>query len=110
MILKTRKKVHEVMFFDMKKYLYSESLFNALYIEIKHMIHVKNFLRTKETLQKMHSFFFRELQRITVYLRFLYELKHKVHFSKTVCAIFHFPFHFVVIKVYIFVQENTWTR
>ena len=42
------------------------------------------------------------------HLRFLYELKHKVHLSKTVCGIFHFLFCFVFIKVYIFVQQNAW--
>ena len=60
----------------------------------------------------MPSFFFRELQLITVFffdLRFLYELKHKVRLSKTVCGIFHFRFRFVFIKVYIFVQQNAWT-
>ena len=39
-------------------------------------------------------------------LRFLYELKHKVRLSKTMCGIFHFRFRFVFIKVYIFVQQN----
>ena len=37
------------------------------------------------------------------------ELKHKVRLSKTVCGIFHFRFRFVFIKVYIFIQQNTWT-
>ena len=50
-----------------------------------------------------HSFTF------TFNLRFLHELKHKVRLSKFVCGIFHFPFCFVFIKVYIFVQENAWT-
>ena len=45
----------------------------------------------------------------TFNLQFLYELKHKVHLSKAVCGIFHFWFHFVFIKVYIFVQQNAWT-
>ena len=45
----------------------------------------------------------------TFNLRFLYELKHKVCLSKTVCGIFHFRFHFVFIKVYIFVQQNAWS-
>ena len=45
----------------------------------------------------------------TFNLRFLYELKRKVRLSKTVCEIFHFRFHFVFIKVYIFVQQNAWT-
>ena len=44
----------------------------------------------------------------TFNLRFLYELKHKVHLFKTVCGIFHFRFLFV-FKVYIFVQQNAWT-
>ena len=39
MILKTSKKwsngVHGVMFSDMKKYVYSESVFNTQYIEIE---------------------------------------------------------------------------
>ena len=42
-------------------------------------------------------------------LRFLYELKHKVRLSKTICRTFHFRFRFVFIKVYIFVQQNAWT-
>ena len=43
----------------------------------------------------------------TFNLRFLYELKHKVHISETVCEIFFFRFRFVFIKEYIFVQQNT---
>ena len=42
----------------------------------------------------------------TFNLRFLYELKHTVRLSKTVCEISHFRFDFVFIKVYIFVQQN----
>ena len=45
----------------------------------------------------------------TFNLPFLYELKHKVRLSKTVCGIFHFRFRFIFIKVYIFVQQNAWT-
>ena len=44
----------------------------------------------------------------TFNLRFLYELKHKVRPSKTVCGIFHCRIRFVFIKVYIFVQQNAW--
>ena len=44
----------------------------------------------------------------TIILWFLYELKHMVCLSKTVCGIFHFRFRFVFIKVYIFVQQNAW--
>ena len=39
-------------------------------------------------------------------LRFLCELIHKVHLSKTVREIFYFRCRFVFIKVYIFVKEN----
>ena len=45
----------------------------------------------------------------TLNLQFLYELKHKVHLSKTVCRIFYFRFRFVFVKVYIFVQQKAWT-
>ena len=47
-------------------------------------------------------------QSLTLNLRFLYEVKHKVCFSKTVSWIFHFRFRFVLIKVNIFVQQNAW--
>ena len=46
----------------------------------------------------------------TFNLRFLYELKHKVSLSKTVCGIFHFRIHFAFIKAYNFVQQNAWTH
>ena len=58
----------------------------------------------------MPSFFFREFHLITVLPSICdYQLKHKVHLSKTVSGIFHFRFRFVFIKVYIFVQQNSWT-
>ena len=45
----------------------------------------------------------------TFNLRFLYALKHKISLSKIVCPIFHFRLRFLFIKVYIFVQQKTWT-
>ena len=36
--------------------------------------------------------------------QFLYNLKHNVHLSKSVCRIFYFWFHLVFIKVYIIVR------
>ena len=45
----------------------------------------------------------------TFNLLFLYELKHKVRLSKTVCRTLHFRLHLVFIKVYIFIQQNAWT-
>ena len=67
---------------------------------------LKTFPSDKIKRTKMLSFFFHELLiiSITFNLRFLYELKHKVRLSKTVCGIFHFQFRFVFTKVYIFVQ------
>ena len=67
MILKTNKNVYEVMFFDMQNYVYSESVFNTLYIVIKYKFK-KHFLRTKQAMQKMPSFIFGELHLITVSL------------------------------------------
>ena len=65
---------------------------------------LKKFPSTKQTVQKMPSFFCRELQLITVLL-----LICEVGLSKTVCGIFHFRFRFVFIKVYIVAQQNAWT-
>ena len=45
----------------------------------------------------------------TFNLRFLYELKHSVCLSKTVCGILYLRSYFVFIKVYIFIQKNAWT-
>ena len=106
-ILKTSKKEYEVMFFDTQKYVYSESVFNTLYIEMKHKYY-KKFLRTKKNGIRNALFFSQAPTHhsFTFNLRFLYALKHKVCLSKTVCWIFHFRFCFVFIKVYIFVQQN----
>ena len=41
----------------------------------------------------------------TLNWQFLYELRHMVHFSKTVFEIFYFRFRLVFIKLYIFVQQ-----
>ena len=94
------------MFF--KKYVYFESVLNTLNTEIKQILkkypldeikgtkNVPFFLSCAPT---HHSFTFN--------LRFFYELRHKVRLSKTVCGFFRFRFRFVVIKVYIFVQQNT---
>ena len=41
--------------------------------------------------------------------RFLYELKQKVHLSKSMCRVFHFWFRLVFIKIYIFVKEKPWS-
>ena len=45
------------MFYDILKYIYSESLFITDNAEIKHKNH-KNFLTKKQTLEKVHCFSF----------------------------------------------------
>ena len=71
----------------------------------------KKFPSDKINGTKAPSYFFRELQLIsfTFNLRFLYELKHKIRLSKTVCSIFYFRFRFIFTEVCIFAQQNAWT-
>ena len=45
----------------------------------------------------------------TFNLRFLYEMKRKVHLSERVSGVFHFRFLLVFMKVCIFVQQKAWT-
>ena len=45
----------------------------------------------------------------TFNLQFLYELKHKIHLSKTERGIFHFRFRLVFIKVFILIQQKAST-
>ena len=56
----------------------------------------------------MHSFFFRELQLIsfTSDLRFLYELKHKVHFPKSVREIFYFQLRLFLKVIFLFNKKH----
>ena len=56
--------MYEVIFLDMQTYVYFESVFNTIYIE-KNTI-VKKYPPDKINGKKMPSFFFRELQFITV--------------------------------------------
>ena len=64
-ILKTsNKSVWSNIFWYVKVHIFWKF---TLYTEIKYKCY-KRFLWTKWTLQKMHSFFFRELQLITVFL------------------------------------------
>ena len=90
----------------MLKYVYSKSVFNTRYIKIKKFPSdnkngTKNALFFLWRAPTHHSF--------TCNLQFLYELKHNLHLSKTVCVIYHFQFNFVFIKVYILFQQNAWT-
>ena len=87
--------------------MYCESAFNTLYI-----IDVKQISFGQKNVTKNALFFLsraRTHHSFNFNLRYLYELKRKVRLSKTLCGIFHFRFRFVLIKVYIFVQQNTST-
>ena len=107
-ILKTSKKTYEVQFFNTQKYIYSESKsiyilkVCTLYIEIKYKRY-KNFLKITALFFLLrasthHSFIFNQ--------RFLYELKHRVRLSKSMCRIFYFRLHFIFVKVYFFVYSK----
>ena len=109
-ILKTNKKVCELMFFYIWKYVYSESTQYTKHWDKTQILKkilsdkinsTKNALILLSKAPTHHSFTFN--------LRFLYELKHKVRLSKTMCEIFHFRFHPIFIKVYTFVQQNALT-
>ena len=63
---------------------------------------IKNVLFFLSRVPASHSF--------TLNSRFLFELKHKVRFSKKMCRVFHFQFRFVFIKVYIIFQQKAWTQ
>ena len=99
------------MFFDVLKFVFSECVFNALYMEINTNVETnpsnkinatKNALFFHSRAPTHHSFTFN--------LRYLYDPKHKIRLSKNVFEIFHFQFRFVFIKIYILVQENPSTR
>ena len=67
--------------------------------------------KTKVSKKKIVLFFLSQApayHSFTFNSQLLYELKHKVHLSKTVCGIFHFRFRFIFIKVYIFVPQKAW--
>ena len=109
-ILKTSKKLYEVVLSGMQKYVYSESIFNTLYIEM--IRNVKKIFSDKiNSTKNALLFLWRALTHpsFTFPLSYFYELKYKVCLSKTVCGIFHFQFRFVFIKVYNFAQQNAWT-
>ena len=103
-ILKLRKKgVWSNIFWHVKVGIFW-SLFNILYNEIKRRYWKIPFGQNR---QCKNTFLFLSWapthQSFTVNSRFLYELMHKVHFSKRVCRFFHFRFPFVFIRVYGFV-------
>ena len=83
---------------------------HSIYYTLRRNLNVKkiSFLQNKRYKKKKKTLIF--LSRapthhsFTFNLRSLYELKHKVRFSKTASGIFHFWCRFVFMKIYIFIQ------
>ena len=99
-ILRTSKKLYEVVLSGMYKYVYSGSIFNTLYIEM--IRNVKKIFSDKiNGTKNALLFLWRALTHLsfTFPLSYFYELKYKVCLSKTECGSFHFQFRFVFIKV-----------
>ena len=81
------------VFWYVKVYIFSKVIQYTLQCDKTQML--KNFLRTKKkTLQKMHYFFFRELQLIPVLLLIhnSYTSRSTRFISLKLCGIFHFRF------------------
>ena len=73
---------------------------------------LQKFHSDKDTVQKNALFFLSRApthHSFTFNLWFLHELKRKFLLSKTVCGVSQLRFRLVLIKVYIFVQQNAWT-
>ena len=85
----------------MQMYVYSESVYNTLYIEINTNIKKISFWQNKRY-KKCLLFSLVSSNTSQFYsafnFLFLCELKHKVCLSKTVCGIFHLRFCFVLLK------------
>ena len=62
--------VYEVVFFDMKTYIYSESVFNTPYIEMKQII--KKFASENIIDTKNDLFICAEAQGLSLHFRFLF--------------------------------------
>ena len=110
-ILIISKKAYETMPFDMWKYKYFEIFSNILYNEMKYE-GSKKFLEIKSMLEKMNSFFFRELQLITFIFnsRFLYELKQISNKLYPFCPVsFLLKFSFLLNKTLGFAFLNVRT-
>ena len=103
-ILKTRKKsVWSNVFWCVKVCIFWNCIQYTIHWDKTQML--KKFPSDKINGTKNALFFLSRApthHSFTFNLQFLYELKHKVRFCKTVCGIFQFWFRFVFIKVYIF--------
>ena len=105
-ILKTSKKVYEVMFFDMKKYMFWKFIQYTVHWDKTQML--KKFPSGKIIVARNALFFYSWAPThysLTFNLRFLYELKHEGSLPKSVCMIFHFRFCFVFFKIQWYLRE-----
>ena len=75
------------------------------------MLNVKKKLFGKNERQEKCTLLFRVPSRHSFPFnsQFLYALENKFRFCKSVYGISRFQLHFVFIRVYIFVQQKTWT-
>ena len=70
---------------------------------------LENFPLDKISVTKNALFFFSRApthRSFTFNSKLLYELKHMIHLSKSVCGIFHFQFYLLFIKLYFFFQQK----
>ena len=95
MILKTSKILYEVMLLDTCKSMYILKMYSIHNTLSKKTQILRKLPSDKINGTKNASFLPSWAPSHTLNLRFLYELKHKVHLSKTVTFIFHFCFPFV---------------
>ena len=104
-ILKTNKKLYEVMFFLICRSIYILIFWKFIQCATewdKTQI-LKKFDLDKRSGTKNALFFLSRAPThysFTFNLRFIYELKHKVRLFKTMCGIFHFRFRFVILFLF----------
>ena len=108
-ILKTSKKVYQVMFFDTEKYKlcrfqkYIQYTIHRDKTQMQKRISSEKINNAKNAL----SFLSRAPthESFTFNLRFLYRLKHKVRLSKTICGIFDFRSRLLLLKFIILFKK-----
>ena len=109
-ILKTSKKVYEVMFFLICKRIYILRVYSMHYI-LCDKANVKKIPPDKVNVTQdalLISLASSTYHSFTLNSRYLYELKHQACHSKSMRGIFHLLFRFFFIKVYVFVQQKAW--
>ena len=107
-ILKTsNKSVWSNVFWYIKVYIFMKFIQYTIHWDETWML--KNFFQQNKHYKKCTLFLSRvpTHHSFTINSHLLYELRHKVHLSKTVCGIFHFLFRLVFIKfIFIFDKKH----